>query len=74
MKKLFVTERELAAFRLRYNSGWKLRRIARHLGVSTSAISQRLSRLEKRVGPGVIPSRIRQRRVRAVSLSDVHNV
>jgi hypothetical protein len=47
-KRYFITDREDIAWRLRHNRRWSLKAIARHQGVTVSAISQRLYRLEKR--------------------------
>ena len=75
-KRYFVTEREEIAWKLRHSRRWSLKAIARHQGVTVSAISQRLYRLEKRFAGRLYTGRrqLRRTKVRCYSLSEFDQV
>ena len=71
MKDIFYSELENRVWRLRYNSNWPLRRIAKAAGVSISQVRNVLKWRKTRLVLGKGPKRTR---VRFRSLSDCHNV
>ena len=73
----FDSATDLRLYRLRYLCRWPMRRIARHLGVHKSTISRRLKKLDyfyhlKPLRPRRPTPKVR--RLRAISLSQIHNI
>lgn len=68
---LTVTDRQETAWRLRHTKGWPVERIARHLRISSCAVSHLLRRARQHKGD---PRRacVKRRVIRPVSLSLFH--
>ena len=72
-----LTERQRVAWQMRYQYGWRLRKIAIRMGIKTNSVSELLQRATKAAGlppRTYVPIiRTKPRRVYAVSLSDMEN-
>ena len=71
-----LSDRERLAWRMRFQYGWRIRRIALAMGITPSGASRALARAMQHAGLPKVRLRIRRtkpRLIRARSLSDCYN-